>query len=76
MFICVFSIAAKGFYNDMWQINRFTSNNMNNDFQGMYCDYHFDEQNHLTAIIYHYREGREGLPDGNSYFWYDEQCAP
>jgi hypothetical protein len=45
---------------------------MNNESQGMYYDYHYDEQNRLTAIIYHYRDGREGLPSGNSYFWYDE----
>ena len=60
-------------YNDLGQITRFTSNNMNNDSQGMYYDYHYDEQNRLTAIIYHYRDGREGMPSGNSYFWYDEQ---
>ena len=59
-------------YNDLGQITRFTSNNMNNESQGMYYDYHYDEQNRLTAIIYHYRDGREGLPSGNSYFWYDE----
>lgn len=60
-------------YNDLGQITRFTSNNMNNETQGMYYDYHYDEQNRLTAIIYHYRDGREGMPSGNSYFWYDEQ---
>ena len=60
-------------YNDLGQITRFTSNNMNDETQGMYYDYLYDEQNRLTAIIYHYRDGREGMPSGNSYFWYDAE---
>ena len=49
-------------------VTRFASNDLNDESRGMYYDYLYDEQNHLTAIIYHYRDGREALPSGNSYF--------
>lgn len=60
-------------YNEQGLLIRYASNDLNDETRGMYYDYHYDEQNRLTAIIYHYRDGREGLPSGNSYFWYDEQ---
>ena len=59
-------------YNDLGQVTRFASNDLNDETQGMYYDYIYDEQNRLIAIIYHYRDGREGLPSGNAYFWYDD----
>lgn len=53
-------------------VTRFASNDLNDESRGMYDDDLYDEQNRLTAIIYHYRDGREGLSSGNSYFWYDD----
>ena len=49
-------------------VTRFASNDLNDESRGMNDDYLYDEQNRLTAIIYHYRDGREALPSGNSYF--------
>lgn len=39
---------------------------------GAYYTYEYDSQDRLLACIYHYPDGREGLPSGNSYYWYDE----
>ena len=59
-------------YNERGKVTRFASNDLNDESRGMYYDYLYDDQDRLTAIIYHYRDGREGLPSGNSYFWYDD----
>lgn len=38
-----------------------------------YChELRYDEQNRLVAYVFHYADGREGLPSGNTYFWYTE----
>ena len=60
-------------YNERGLLVRFASDDLNDESRGMYYEYTYDEQDRLTAIIYHYRDGREGKPSGNSYFWYDEQ---
>ncbi len=60
-------------YNELGQMTRYALNDQKDASRGMYYEYRYDELNRLAAIIYHYRDGREGLPSGNSYFWYDEQ---
>lgn len=44
---------------------------------GYYRELRYDEQNRLVAYVFHYADGREGLPSGNTYFWYTEdgQCC-
>ena len=39
---------------------------------GYYRELRYDEQNRLVAYVFHYADGREGLPSGNTYFWYTE----
>lgn len=39
---------------------------------GYYHELRYDEQNRLVAYVFHYADGREGLPSGNTYFWYTE----
>ena len=39
---------------------------------GYYRELRYDEQNRLIACVFHYADGREGRPSGNSYFWYTE----
>ena len=63
----VFSYDAEG------KLTRMERNDKHDAARGMYYEYRYDELGRLAAIIYHYRDGREGLPGGNSYFWYDEQ---
>lgn len=40
---------------------------------GCYYEYRYDELHRLVAVIYHYLDGREGVPSGNEYYWYDEE---
>ena len=40
---------------------------------GYYRELRYDEQNRLVAYVFHYADGREGLPSGNTYFWYTDE---
>lgn len=40
---------------------------------GYYHELRYDEQNRLVAYVFHYADGREGLPSGNTYFWYTDE---
>lgn len=40
---------------------------------GYYRELRYDEQNRLVAYVFHYADGREGFPSGNTYFWYTDE---
>ncbi|MBR5094703.1 MAG: RHS repeat protein [Oscillospiraceae bacterium] len=59
-------------YDEAGRLTRYAYDDRNDGTRGMYYEYRYDEEGRIAAVIYHYRDGREGLPSGNSYYWYDE----
>lgn len=43
------------------------------DERSHYNEFVYDELGRLTAVIWHNLDGSEGLPTGNTYYWYDDE---